>query len=69
MFKDHSELGLDVLRQYKAEKQKEVSALKGGMTAMVTNMLIVPAARGHEETMSAHKQKLKTALDSISKMK
>lgn len=69
MFKDRSELGLDVLRQYKAEKQKEVSALKGEMAAMVTNIIYVQAARGNEETMSAHKQKLKTALDSISNMK
>ena len=66
MFKDNSELGLDVLRQYKAEKQKELVTLKGKLADMVlaaSNFLVVKA---YERGMAELRRELTLARNSIS---
>ena len=66
MIKDHGELGLNVLREYKAEKQKELVTLKASLAHIANNL---PSIRGYEDTMSMLQGTLKSVYDSISKMK
>ena len=66
MIKDHGELGLDVLREFKAEKQKELDTLKIRLAQIANN---VPSISYHENTMSTLRQNLYDSVNSISNMK
>ena len=75
MIKDHGDLGLDILRQHKAEigeleKMKTYLAmlkeLKEKLALMMINASNITAMRAYENSLSVLRQSLKMAHDSIS---
>ena len=72
MIRGHGDLGLDVLRQCKAEGREleqtktELVTLKGKLAQMMINASNIPATRGYESPLSILRVNLKTAHDSIS---
>ena len=71
MIKDHGDLGLDLLRQHKAEireleqMKSSLVTLKEDLALMMINASNITAKRGYENSLSVLRQNLKTAHDSI----
>ena len=71
MIKDHGDLGLDILRQHKAEigELEQMKTLlvtsKEKLALMMINASNVMAMRGYENSLSVLRQNLKKAYDSI----